>query len=142
MIQMTEPFVHIDQLTIQYPPKMVLNDLSWTINKGENYVLGGKSGTGKTTLAKAIAGLIPSDGRVSIQFDPTVPFAPKLHYISDWYQVTDLDGDRDFHYQQRYNQRQGQDTLAVKAEPEHFAEQENLDFADIADKVVEIGFEN
>ncbi|HMR19430.1 MAG TPA: ATP-binding cassette domain-containing protein [Sphingobacterium sp.] len=139
---MKDPFVHINQLTIQYPPKVVLNRLSWTIHKGENYVLGGKSGTGKTTLAEAIAGLVPSDGRVTIHFDSALPLSPKVHYISNWYQFTNLEGDRNFYYQQRYNRHQGQDTLTVKAELEHFAKQESLDFADIAHKVTELGFEN
>ena len=53
---MTEPVVHIDNLTIQYPNNVVLNSLSWSIQQRENYVIGGTSGSGKTTLAKAIAG--------------------------------------------------------------------------------------
>ncbi len=140
---MAEPFVYINQLTVQYPPKVVLNNLSWTIRKSENYVLGGRSGTGKTTLAKVLAGLIPiNDNNVTIHFDPMLPLVPKVHYISNWYQFTNLEGDRNFYYQQRYNHHQGQDTLTVKAELENFARQENLDFANIAHKVTELGFDN
>ncbi|WP_206366973.1 ATP-binding cassette domain-containing protein [Sphingobacterium sp. SGG-5] len=137
---MKEPFVYINQLTVQYPPQVVLNSLSWTINKGEHYVLGGKSGSGKTILAKAIAGLIPYQGTISISFDRTHSLPAKVIYISNWYQFTNLEGDRNFYYQQRYNHHQGQDTLTVKAELEHFAQEEGLAFSAIENRIKELGF--
>ena len=139
---MTEPVVHIDNLTIQYPNNVVLNSLSWSIHKGENYVIGGTSGSGKTTLAKAIAGLIPSDNAVKLNFDTTSKLPAKVVYISNWYQFTNLEGDRNFYYQQRYNHHQGHDTLTVKAELEHYAQKENLDISDIQQRIVDFGFED
>ncbi len=137
---MTEPFVYINRLTIQYPPTTVLNGLSWSIQKGEHYLLGGKSGSGKTTLAKAISGLLQGQGELKIAFDTNSTLPAKAVYISNWYQFTNLEGDRNFYYQQRYNHHQGQDTLTVQAELEHFAAKENLDFATIKDFVEEFGF--
>ena len=139
---MTEPFVHINNLTIQYPNNVVLNSLSWSIQQGENYVIGGTSGSGKTTLAKAIAGLIPSDNAIKLNFDSSKYLPAKVGYISNWYQFTNLEGDRNFYYQQRYNHHQGHDTLTVKAELEHFAKKENLDFSDIQQHIQDFGFED
>lgn len=139
---MTEPVVHINNLTIQYPNNVVLNSLSWAIQPGENYVIGGTSGSGKTTLAKAIAGLISSDSAISFHFDLAKSLPAKVVYISNWYQFTNLEGDRNFYYQQRYNHHQGQDTLTVKAELAHFAQQENLDLSDIQQRIVDLGFED
>jgi len=139
---MTEPVVHIENLTIQYQDNTVLHNLCWSIQPGENYLLGGKSGSGKTTLAKAIAGLIPSNNAIKINFKTSTNLPAKVTYISNWFQFTNLEGDRNFYYQQRYNHHQGQDTLTVKAELEHFGAKENLDFKDIEERIKNFGFEN
>lgn len=121
---MTEPFVHIQDLTVQYQGKKVLDGLTWVLNKGEHYLLGGESGSGKTTLAKAFAEANPA----------------KTLYIANWYQFTNLEGDRNFYYQQRYNRHQGHDTLTVQAELEHHAKRENLDFSTIEQHIADFGF--
>lgn len=133
--------VHIDQLNLAYAGKSILQDLSWTILPGENYLLAGKSGSGKTSLAKIIAGHLKTAGQVHIQYDPSSSLPAKTTYIANWYQFTNLEGDRNFYYQQRYNRHQGQDALTVRAELEHFAKQENLDLASIQQKLIDFGYE-
>ena len=50
----------ITNLTCQYDPQTtVLESLSLDVNQGEIVCLLGASGCGKTTLLKAIAGLLP-----------------------------------------------------------------------------------
>ena len=44
----------------------VIKDISFTLNYGENLCILGPNGCGKTTLIKAIAGLIPSKGEILI----------------------------------------------------------------------------
>ncbi|MGX9417020.1 ABC transporter ATP-binding protein [Vibrio sp. WJH972] len=53
----------IEELTVEYDKTRVLESLSFDVKSGEIICLLGASGCGKTTLLKAIAGLIPlSDG--------------------------------------------------------------------------------
>jgi len=139
---MPEPFVQIQLLNVQYATQIVLDNLSWTIERGQHWLIGGKSGTGKTTLGKALAGVTRTSGNTLIHFDTASYLPAKAYYISNWFQFTNLEGDRNFYYQQRYNKHQGQDTLTVKAELEHFAQQENLDFTEIESKLIEFGFAN
>jgi molybdate transport system ATP-binding protein len=50
------PFITLDGVTVRVADKWVLNDLSWQIKTGENWVVWGANGAGKTTLAKALLG--------------------------------------------------------------------------------------
>ncbi|SEG48343.1 ATP-binding cassette domain-containing protein [Sphingobacterium lactis] len=132
--------VHIDNLAVAYGQTPVLQQLSWTIERGSHYVLAGTSGSGKSTLAKAIARLISSSGTITYAFDTESPLLPKAIYVSNWYQFTNLEGDRNFYYQQRYNRHQGQDTLTVRAELLHFAKSNGLDLGTVQDKMDAMGF--
>ena len=134
--------VQISNLHVQYGHNIILKDLSWTITKNQHVQIGGKSGSGKTTLAKAIAAQIPHQGNIQLTFDQESSLSPQALYVSNWYQFTNLEGDRNFYYQQRYNHHQGQDTLTVKAELEDFAIKENLSFQDIEQRIKDFGFED
>ena len=134
--------VQVKDLHVSYPGQVVLEQLNWEMAAGDQVVIAGRSGSGKTSLAKAIAGILQGTGQVDITFDPSSSFVPKAIYISNWYQFTNLEGDRNFYYQQRYNRHQGHDTLTVKAELLHFAQKEGLDFADIEQRIQDFGFEN
>jgi len=139
---MVDPVVHIANLTVQYGRDIVLQDLNWQIFKGEQWILGGPSGTGKTTLAKAIAGQIKYEGKIEFNLGSNNTLSSKIHYVSNWFQFTNLEGDRNFYYQQRYNKFAKNDTLTVFAELKHFAQEEQLSFDDVRNYLTIFGFEN
>jgi molybdate transport system ATP-binding protein len=139
---MVDPVVHIANLTIQHGKDSVLQDLNWQIFPGEQWILGGPSGTGKTTLAKAIAGQLKYEGTISFHLDHGSPLPAIVHYVSNWFQFTNLEGDRNFYYQQRYNKFAKNDTLTVFAELKHFAKEQQLSFEDITPYLSTFGFEN
>lgn len=56
-----EPVVVIEQLKKSFGSNHVLKELTLTVSKGENLVVLGKSGTGKSVLIKCLVGLIPAD---------------------------------------------------------------------------------
>ena len=139
---MVDPVVHIANLTIQHGKDTVLQGLNWQIFPGEQWILGGPSGTGKTTLAKAIAGQLKYEGTLSFHLDMDSPLPAIVHYVSNWFQFTNLEGDRNFYYQQRYNKFAKNDTLTVFAELKHFAKEQQLSFEDVAPYLSIFGFEN
>ncbi|MGJ1409664.1 ATP-binding cassette domain-containing protein [Sphingobacterium thalpophilum] len=139
---MVDPVVHIANLTIQYGKDCVLQDLNWQISPGEQWILGGPSGTGKTTLAKAISGQLKYEGTITFHWELASPLPATVHYVSNWFQFTNLEGDRNFYYQQRYNKFAKNDTLTVFAELKHFAQQEQLAFEDVEPYLSIFGFEN
>ena len=128
---MTDTFVYISQLDLRYAHQVILDQLDWQIHQGEGWLIGGKSGSGKSALAKALAGLEKTSGVIRIHFDPESQLQPRALYVSNWYQFTNLEGDRNFYYQQRYNKQQKNDTLTVYAEFAAYAASEQLSMADL-----------
>ena len=65
--QKSIPVVEIEHLKKSFGNKTVLKDINLIINKGENLVILGKSGTGKSVLIKCIVGLVdPDEGKIII----------------------------------------------------------------------------
>ncbi|MBI3520859.1 MAG: ABC transporter ATP-binding protein [Bacteroidetes bacterium] len=63
---------NISHLKKSFGDNVVLKDISFKINKGENLAIFGKSGSGKSVLIKCLVGLIePDDGKVEL-LDSTV----------------------------------------------------------------------
>lgn len=61
------PSVELHNVTFGYDEKNVLNDLSFTVNEGEQVTLAGRTGAGKSTVFKLILGLYkPCSGYVTI----------------------------------------------------------------------------
>lgn len=62
-----EVIAEIQNLKKSFGTNEVLKDLSFTINKGENLVVFGRSGSGKSVLIKCMVGLItPDEGQVEL----------------------------------------------------------------------------
>ncbi|MFD1771956.1 ATP-binding cassette domain-containing protein [Sphingobacterium suaedae] len=139
---MTKPVVHITNLNLRYAEQTVLRDLNWCIYPGEHWVIGGKSGSGKSSLAQAITKQGSTSGTVDFWFDPTLKRPAIAHYVANWYQFTNLEGDRNFYYQQRYNKHQQNDTLTVYADLIHFGQKHHLDFSDAEPILAALGFTN
>ena len=140
---MSTPIIQISNLNYQYGNQVVLKDFDWEISSGECWMLGGLSGSGKTTLAKIISNEIKNfEGKVKVSFDENSKLPKKVLYVSNWFQFSSLEGDRNFYYQQRYNQIAKNETLTVSAELSHFANEENLDFGILESYLESFGFEN
>lgn len=138
---MSEPVVHITQLNLKYKHKPVLQDLNWTINRDDNWLLCGKSGSGKTSLAKVIAGLLPiQSGDIKINFDAQNASPAIVYYVANWYQFKDLEGASNFYYQQRYNSQATATVATVLAELENYGRQNQLQFNEVEKILAALGF--
>jgi len=62
-----EKILEVRNIQVRYGEKIVLDDISFDVNKGEIFLIVGGSGCGKTTLLKTLCGLlIPSKGSIKI----------------------------------------------------------------------------
>lgn len=139
---MSQPIVHIQNLNLKYQHKLVLRDLNWVIMPGENWLLSGASGSGKTSLAKVIAGLQPASGDVKVNFNTESKLAAKALYVASWYQFKNVEGVSNFYYQQRYTSQQTKEIFTVNAELVGYGKENHLDFDDVENLLMALGFSN
>jgi phospholipid/cholesterol/gamma-HCH transport system ATP-binding protein len=61
------PIISVRNLSVGYGDETIIRDVSFDVNQGEIFVILGRSGCGKTTLFKAIIGLLePQAGEIFI----------------------------------------------------------------------------
>jgi len=133
----------ITNLSFGYQQNSILKDFSWQIKAKENWMIKGISGSGKTTLAKIISKEIENyEGFLEINFCETSHLPKQVIYVPNWFQFTNLDGQKNFYYQQRYNKIEQNDTLTVLAELKRFEKKENLTFEKVEHLLKIFGFDN
>ena len=83
MTPTTEPVVEVNHLVRKFGTRTVIDDLSFTIHRGETLVIMGGSGCGKSTLLRHIIGVMkPNTGSVKI-------FGDEITTMNDR-QITDI----------------------------------------------------
>lgn len=79
----------ISNLDVSFGTRSVLHDVSASMKGGELVSVIGQNGGGKTTLLKAIAGLVPHGGHVNVRDDITVSGKQtSIAYVPQLTQVT------------------------------------------------------
>ena len=70
--QVNAVIIRVEHLYKSFKSETVLRDISFELYLGENLVVLGKSGAGKSVLLKCITGLIPPDKGNIILFDQNI----------------------------------------------------------------------
>ena len=61
----TTPIIEVGKLKVGYGDNLpIIENMSFSLKKGERLAIVGKNGAGKSTLAKALCGFVPSHGRL------------------------------------------------------------------------------
>jgi molybdate transport system ATP-binding protein len=90
-------------------------------------LLTGESGSGKTVLAKVIAGLIHGQGEVEVNFDAEDSAPAKVMFVAQWFQFRDKQGISNFYYQQRFNSQDSENSATVMEIITEYAEKVGLE---------------
>ena len=69
------PVLSVDNITVSFDSRRVLDGISFTVNQGDKIAFIGNNGAGKSTLFKAVKGvMIPDDGKVLLHGNTTLGF--------------------------------------------------------------------
>ncbi len=80
---MTEPIFKIQNLVKRYDDRIILDNISFEIKKGEIFGIIGASGSGKTTLLNTIIGFVkPDQGDVLFRFEHLLDFQKAMTFRS------------------------------------------------------------
>ena len=59
------PLLQVEGLSVAYGPNQVVRDVGFTLARGKSLALIGESGSGKSTIARAVLRLLPDQGRAN-----------------------------------------------------------------------------
>jgi molybdate transport system ATP-binding protein len=122
---MNDSLLSIQHVTARYLSNILLKQLNFTINKGENWALIGESGSGKSALLQTIAGRFNvTGGEIKYGFyddllkdhpasDTTVTPQKMMAIVEPTHHFRNLSNTTEFYYQQRYNSSDSEDALTV-----------------------------
>ena len=69
------PLITLDNISLQFSEKLVLNEISATIQKGDKIALIGRNGEGKTSFLRVLAGIIDADdGEIKVKNNTSISY--------------------------------------------------------------------
>ncbi|MDE3185825.1 MAG: ATP-binding cassette domain-containing protein [Bacteroidota bacterium] len=110
---MQKPSIIVKDLVVKTQDNSVLDGISFSLRSTEHLAIFGNSGSGKTALAKALAGRIHYNGKVS--FDSGSE-KTRVEMVEQRYSFKNLCGISEFYYQQRFNSFDSEDAPTVYEE--------------------------
>jgi molybdate transport system ATP-binding protein len=115
---MQSPVIILKNVSAQQYGKVVLNDISLVLQQGQHLAIIGESGSGKTSLAKAIAGKLFTKGNIEVTYTDDTTLQAMTVLIEQNEAFKNLSNVSDFYYQQRYNSCDAEDALTAEQELE------------------------
>lgn len=81
--------VSVEDLNVAYGNHQVISELSFTVNEGDFMVVIGENGVGKTTLVRALLGLLkPRSGEIDIPASTKIGYVPQFRNIDEEYPLS------------------------------------------------------
>jgi len=108
---MSQPTIILDNISVQQQGRNVLEGISFQLLPQQHLLITGASGSGKTILAKALAGQVFIKGLLSYHFEGE---NQKVLLVGQRNEFKNLSNVTDFYYQQRFNSTENEDALTVE----------------------------
>ena len=105
-------------LSVRQNGQTILDEISFTIQNGEQWAITGPSGSGKTTLLKALASKQFFTGQLTIDEDNSAR-RKKIVLVEQQHHFKNLSNTSNFYYQQRFNSQDSEDAITVEEDLQH-----------------------
>jgi ABC-type Mn2+/Zn2+ transport system ATPase subunit len=73
----TDCILDVRHLSVRFNAELVLQDISFTVNRGDMLAIIGPNGSGKTTLFRALLGLVRHEGEIIWQHGQQIGYVPQ-----------------------------------------------------------------
>ncbi|MEO8820915.1 MAG: ATP-binding cassette domain-containing protein, partial [Ginsengibacter sp.] len=113
---MQKPSIIVTDLVVKTQDISVLDGISFSLLPNEHLAILGASESGKTTLAKALAGKLHYEGKIFINSDDVTEMHTRIKFVEQRYSFKNLSGLNDFYYQQRFNSFDANDAPTIYEE--------------------------
>jgi molybdate transport system ATP-binding protein len=110
---MDSPLLQVESVCVHIHRKEILRDISMEIKAGDQWMIFGEAGMGKTVLAQTLAGNHAFRGRIDFRgFEEKIQ-GHGVVVVEQQHRFLDLQNQSNFYYQQRYNAMDAQATMTV-----------------------------
>ena len=121
--------LRIESVSVQIQRKEILRDISMEIKEGDQWIIFGEAGSGKTVLAHTLAGNHAFRGRIDFHGFEDKTQGPGVVVVEQQHRFLDLQNQSNFYYQQRYNAIDAEATITVSEALAVFDEGKNSSFS-------------
>jgi molybdate transport system ATP-binding protein len=108
-----QPLLHIRHLSVVRGSATVLHDINLTIHHGEKWAVLGNSGSGKTTVAFALAGRLPYQGDIQWFLPPQNKQDHPVFLVEQQHRFKNISTEGELYYQQRYHSVDANDAMTA-----------------------------
>jgi molybdate transport system ATP-binding protein len=107
----------LEGVSVQLGGARLLDNLDWTIHRGEQWALTGASGSGKTLLAHTLLGRHFHTGHITFYNENGVRLTqPRISIVEQQHRFRGRPGHTELYYQQRFNASDADQTITVAQE--------------------------
>lgn len=107
------PILQLNNVSVKLGSQPVLSAITLNIHNGEQWALTGDSGSGKTVLAKTIAGHHFFSGHIQAAFGMPETWHHSVILVEQQHKFKARNNTNDLYYQQRYNSFDSEDTITA-----------------------------
>jgi molybdate transport system ATP-binding protein len=111
---MAEKFLELKNVTVKPGGTAVLEDINLIINRGEQWMITGSSGSGKTVFAHTLLGKHFFSGEIYYFFSDNNKH--RIAMVDQQHRFKNLSNTNDLYYQQRFNSSDSDQTITVAEE--------------------------